>query len=98
MRWAASTAAPWSSGPGRRDQGRPLPLAVAGDLLHPHRWPQGRLPSNPHDAKGLLLSSIKDPDPVMFFERSVYRAANDVLDEAYEIPLGARRSFERVAT
>ena len=47
-------------------------------------------PSNPYDAKGLLLSSIRDPDPVMFFEpKRVYRAAKgDVPNENYEIPLG----------
>ncbi len=32
-------------------------------------------PSNPYDAKGLLLASIRDPDPVLFFEpKRVYRA------------------------
>src|SRR5918912_402692 len=34
------------------------------------------IPSNPYDAKGLLLSSIRDPDPVLFFEpKRIYRAA-----------------------
>ncbi|MCL2724185.1 MAG: alpha-ketoacid dehydrogenase subunit beta [Polyangiaceae bacterium] len=33
-------------------------------------------PSNPYDAKGLLLASIRDPDPVLFFEsKRIYRAA-----------------------
>jgi len=33
-------------------------------------------PSNPADAKGLLLASIRDPDPVLFFEpKRIYRAA-----------------------
>jgi pyruvate dehydrogenase E1 component beta subunit len=46
-------------------------------------------PSNPYDAKGLLLASISDPDPVLFFEpKRVYRAAKgEVPDGAYEIPL-----------
>jgi 2-oxoisovalerate dehydrogenase E1 component beta subunit len=47
-------------------------------------------PSNPYDAKGLLLASIDDPDPVIFFEpKRVYRASvNDVPEEAYTLPLG----------
>ncbi len=47
-------------------------------------------PSNPLDAKGLLISSIRDDDPVMFFEpKRVYRAVKmDVPEEAYTIPLG----------
>lgn len=46
-------------------------------------------PSNPHDAKGLLLASIADPDPVIFFEpKRVYRAAKgDVPTGAYTVPL-----------
>ena len=46
-------------------------------------------PSNPYDAKGLLLSSIRDEDPVIFFEpKRVYRAAKmDVPDEDYTVPL-----------
>lgn len=47
-------------------------------------------PSNPADAKGLLLASIRDPDPVMFFEpKRIYRAAKgDVPEGDYTIPLG----------
>src|SRR5499427_5313767 len=46
-------------------------------------------PSNPYDAKGLLLSSIRDPDPVLFFEpKRIYRAAKgDVPDDDYTVPL-----------
>jgi 2-oxoisovalerate dehydrogenase E1 component beta subunit len=47
-------------------------------------------PSNPADAKGLLLASIRDPDPVMFFEpKRIYRAAKgDVPDGDYTVPIG----------
>lgn len=47
-------------------------------------------PSNPYDAKGLLLSSIRDPDPVLFFEpKRVYRAAKGHVPEGdYTVPLG----------
>lgn len=48
------------------------------------------IPSNPYDAKGLLLSAIKDPDPVMFFEpMKIYRSIKqEVPEEMYEIPIG----------
>jgi 2-oxoisovalerate dehydrogenase E1 component beta subunit len=47
------------------------------------------IPSNPYDAKGLLLASVADPDPVMFFEpKRVYRAAKgDVPEGEYTVPL-----------
>jgi 2-oxoisovalerate dehydrogenase E1 component beta subunit len=47
-------------------------------------------PSNPHDAKGLLLSAIRDPDPVLFFEpKRIYRAAKgDVPEGDYTVPMG----------
>jgi pyruvate dehydrogenase E1 component beta subunit len=47
-------------------------------------------PSNPYDAKGLLLASIRDPDPVLFFEpKRIYRAARgDVPEGDYTVPLG----------
>jgi 2-oxoisovalerate dehydrogenase E1 component beta subunit len=46
-------------------------------------------PSNPHDAKGLLLASIRDPDPVLFFEpKRIYRAAKgEVAEGDYTVPL-----------
>ena len=47
-------------------------------------------PSNPADAKGLLLASIRDPDPVLFFEpKRVYRAAKgDVPEGDFTVPIG----------
>jgi pyruvate dehydrogenase E1 component beta subunit len=47
-------------------------------------------PSSPYDAKGLLLASIRDPDPVLFFEpKRIYRAARgEVPDGDYALPLG----------
>ncbi|MCK6591422.1 MAG: alpha-ketoacid dehydrogenase subunit beta [Polyangiaceae bacterium] len=47
-------------------------------------------PSNPADAKGLLLASIRDPDPVLFFEpKRIYRAAKgDVPEGDFTVPLG----------
>jgi pyruvate dehydrogenase E1 component beta subunit len=51
-------------------------------------------PSNPYDAKGLLLASIRDPDPVLFMEpKRIYRAARaDVPEgEDYTIPLSVAK-------
>jgi pyruvate dehydrogenase E1 component beta subunit len=51
------------------------------------------VPSNPYDAKGLLISAIRDPDPVLFFEpKRVYRAAKGEVPEGeYALPLGEAR-------
>jgi pyruvate dehydrogenase E1 component beta subunit len=48
------------------------------------------MPSNAYDAKGLLISAIRDEDPVLFLEpMKLYRALRmEVPDEPYEIPLG----------
>lgn len=48
------------------------------------------IPSNPYDAKGLLISAIRDNDPVIFLEHmKLYRSFRDeVPDEAYTVPLG----------
>lgn len=48
------------------------------------------IPSGPYDAKGLLISAIRDPDPVMFFEpKKVYRAIKEeVPEKEYTIPIG----------
>jgi pyruvate dehydrogenase E1 component beta subunit len=48
------------------------------------------VPSNPYDAKGLLLAAIEDPDPVLFLEpKRLYRAfRQEVPEEYYTVPLG----------
>jgi 2-oxoisovalerate dehydrogenase E1 component len=47
-------------------------------------------PSNPHDAKGLLLSSFEDPNPIMYFEhKALYRSLTGfVPDGYYTTPIG----------
>lgn len=48
------------------------------------------MPSRPYDAKGLLISAIRDPDPVIFFEpKRVYRSfKEEVPGDDYTIEIG----------
>ena len=48
------------------------------------------VPRNPYQAKGLLLASIRDDNPVVFFEpKRLYRASvGEVPEEDYQLPLG----------
>src|ERR1700750_3297923 len=47
------------------------------------------VPSNPYDAKGLLIQAIRDDDPVIFLEHKVlYTMEGDVPEESYTIPFG----------
>lgn len=48
------------------------------------------IPRNPYQAKGLLLASIRDDNPVIFFEpKRLYRASvGEVPEEDYQLPLG----------
>lgn len=50
-------------------------------------------PSTPYDAKGLLTTSLREPNPVIFFEhKALYRSANGIVPEAYyNLPLGKGR-------
>ncbi len=46
-------------------------------------------PSTPYDAKGLLISAIRDPNPVCFLEHKLlYKIKGEVPEEEYTIPLG----------
>ncbi len=47
-------------------------------------------PSNPYDAKGLLIAAINDPNPVMFFEhKALYRSLSaEIPDDPYTIEIG----------
>jgi pyruvate dehydrogenase E1 component beta subunit len=51
------------------------------------------IPSTPYEAKGLLLSAIRDPDPVFFMEpKRIYRAIREEVPEGdYAVPLGKAR-------
>ena len=52
------------------------------------------IPSTPHDAKGLLLASIDDPDPVIFLEpKALYRQVKGEVPEGkYTVPLSTLRT------
>ncbi len=54
------------------------------------------IPSSPYDAKGLLISSIRDPDPVIFFEpKKLYRAFKEEVPEGdYTVPLGEGKKIK----
>jgi len=51
------------------------------------------IPSTPYEAKGLILSSIRDPDPVLFMEpKRIYRAIREEVPEGdYTLPIGKAR-------
>ena len=47
------------------------------------------MPSTPYDAKGLLLASIRDDNPIIFVEHKLlYKVKGAVPEESYTIPLG----------
>jgi len=54
------------------------------------------MPSSPYDAKGLLISAIRDPDPVIFFEpKRIYRAfREEVPEDEYTVPIGKAKIVE----
>lgn len=58
-------------------------------FLHSPGW-KIAIPSNPYDAKGMLIAAIEDPDPVLFMESMpLYRSVKqEVPEEAYTVPLG----------
>jgi len=51
------------------------------------------VPATPEDAKGMLISAIRDPDPVLFLEpKRVYRAAKGEVPEGdFTVPIGQAR-------
>ncbi len=50
-------------------------------------------PANPHDAKGLLLASFEDPNPVIYFEhKGLYRSLTEAIpDDYYTVEIGKAR-------
>ncbi len=89
----------------RRHLRRPDAQPVARGLFTHIAGIKTVIPSNPYDAKGLLIAAIEDNDPVVFFEpKRIYngpfdgylRAAGDALGEASR-GRGARRPLHRPA-
>lgn len=55
-------------------------------------------PATPHDAKGMLLAALEDPDPVMIFEHKLlYKMKGDVPEGYYTVPIG-KAEIRRVGT
>lgn len=54
-------------------------------------------PSNPYDAKGLLIAAFNDPNPVLFFEhKALYRSVSGRVPQGnYEVPIGKARSIRQ---
>lgn len=54
------------------------------------------IPSTPYDTKGLLVSAIRDPDPVIFLEpKKIYRAIKEeVPDKQYTVPIGKANTVQ----
>jgi len=54
------------------------------------------MPASPYDAKGMLISAIRDPDPVIFFEpKRIYRAfREEVPEDEYTVPIGKAKVVE----
>jgi pyruvate dehydrogenase E1 component beta subunit len=56
------------------------------------------VPSNPYDAKGLMIAALRDPDPVIFYSyMETYATMVDVPDEAYEVKIGEARVVQEGA-
>jgi pyruvate/2-oxoglutarate/acetoin dehydrogenase E1 component len=53
-------------------------------------------PSTPHDAKGMLLAAVADPDPVMIFEHKLlYKMKGPVPEGHYTVPIGKAEARRR---
>ena len=53
-------------------------------------------PSNPIDAKGLLIAAINDPNPVLYFEhKALYRKISDIVpQDYYEVEIGKAKTVQ----
>lgn len=81
----------WVDGSGRRQGSAGQHTDVGAEALYAN-LPGIKVvvPSNAYDAKGLLVSAIRDPDPVAYIDYPEVKSGSqpEVPDEAYEIPFG----------
>ena len=81
----------WVGGSGRRRGSAGQHTDVGAESLYAN-LPGLKVvvPSDAYDAKGLLISAIRDPDPVVYMDYPEVRAGEqpEVPDEAYEVPFG----------
>ena len=81
----------WVDGSGRRRGSAGQHTDVGAETLYAN-LPGIKVvvPSNAYDAKGLLISAIRDPDPIVYVDYPEVKsgAQPDVPDQAYEVPLG----------
>ena len=78
----------------RRLLRRAVPLAEPRELVFAHiPGLKCVCPATPEDAKGLLISAIDDPNPVLYFEhKHLYRRIKaEVPEERYTVPIGKAR-------
>ena len=84
---------------GRRDPRAGAALGLARGDLRAHPGLKVVMPASPYDAKGLLISAIRDPDPVMFFEpKRIYRRSARRCRRRRTRSRSARRRSSRRAT
>ncbi|MFW6181834.1 MAG: alpha-ketoacid dehydrogenase subunit beta, partial [Spirochaetota bacterium] len=80
---------PYGAGTGAPEHHAESPEALFGHLS----GLKVVIPSTPHDAKGLLISAIRDPDPVLFMEpKRIYRSVRQQVPHGgYEVRIGRAR-------
>ena len=61
-------------------------------MVHAYSGLKVVVPSNPYDAKGLLITSIRDDTPVIFMEnRNLYNIKQEVPEGTWQVPFGKAR-------
>ncbi len=81
----------WLDGAGRRRGSAGQHTDVGAEALYANLpGIKVAVPSNTYDAKGLLISAIRDPDPVVYVDYPEVKSGTqpDVPNEAYEVPFG----------